>query len=169
MGLTRFTGPVYGARGTLWSFDRETRSSGASTVVFVKTVVPSNEDWFVTDINTSMSTNSSNAQVIYKSKVGGVVTGMLTVSAGASTTGINVTSNVGSLGGSSGSWGYYCPTGSTLYAVSTSVNPIAMLCGILHGWRQWVNVGNLDVLSLQAASAKGGGPNFTASTRSYGN
>lgn len=164
MGLTRFSGPVYGARGTLWSFDRQTVSSGATTAVIAKTIVPSNEDWFVSDINTSMSSNSSNAQVIYKSKSGGTVTGMLTVSAGTSTSGINVTNTVQSLGGTSGTWGYYCPTGSTIYAVSTAIDPISNLASILHGWRQWVNAGNLDI-----GRAGGGGPSFTHSTRSGGN
>lgn len=160
MGLTRFSGPVLGAKATLCSIDRTSLSSGASTAAFVKTVVPAYEDWFVTDIATSFSTNSSNAQIIYKAKIAGTVSNMLAVSAGASTVGVNVVNTVGSKGGSSGTLGFYVPTGSTIYAVSTSVNPIALFTGIIHGWRQWVNVGNLSA---------GGTLPHTDSTRSFGN
>lgn len=160
MGLTRYSGPVLGAKGLLFELSPGTISSGATTSVIGKTVVPSYEDWFVSDIATYCSSNSSNAQVKYKAKIAGTVTTMLTVGVGASTTGINVCNTVGSLGGSSGTLGYYVPTGSTIYAVSTSVGPMTLFSGVFHGWRQWVNVGNLS---------DGGVLPHTNSTRSFGN
>ncbi len=160
MALSRASGPILGAKGNLLSYSNNAVSSGATTSVIFRTVVPSYEDWFVTDIATYFSTNSSNAQIIYKSRVASVVSQMLAVSAGASTVGVNVVNTVGFKGGSSGTLGYYAPTGSTIYAVSTSVNPIAGACIQVHGWRQWVNVGNLS---------DGGTLPHTVSTRSFGN
>lgn len=160
MGLTKFSGPVLGAKSLLWELSPGAISSNATTSVIGKTVVPSYEDWFITDIATYCSSNSTTAQFIYKAKIAGVVSNMLVQGVGGSSASVNVVNTVGSLGGSSGTLGFYVPTGSTIYAVSSQVGPTAGYNGAFHGWRQWVNVGNLSA---------GGVLPHTNSTRSFGN
>lgn len=166
MGKTTFSGPVFGAKSLLFASSPGTVSTGASTAVFGATVVPANEDWFVTEIATFNSTNSSNTQFTFKSKIAGTAQTMRVVNVGASTTGQNIITSVGqALGGGAGSapsasipLGYYLPAGSTLRLLSSAINPISGVHVAFHGWRQWVNVGDLNVAT-----------NFQVSTRSGGN
>lgn len=67
MGITRFTGPVYGAKASLFSVG-PVALSGASTTLQARTVVPVYETWYLTELAVSCSTNSSNAKVILKVK-----------------------------------------------------------------------------------------------------
>jgi hypothetical protein len=50
MGKTAFSGPVYGAKQTLMAANFNA-SSGASTIVYAGTIVPSGEDWFATEVS----------------------------------------------------------------------------------------------------------------------
>ena len=168
MGLTRFSGPAFGAKAMLFCSSPGTLSTGATTTTFAKTVVPQTEDWFITDIAMFCSTNSSNSQVKVKNSIAGVNTTFGVINTGASSVGINVVTAVGASGGSvaagvspgtsSGAIGFYAPSGSSLRCVSTCVNPLAGLHLALHGWRQWVSIGNQDVLGV-----------YNTSTRSFGN
>jgi hypothetical protein len=60
MGKTSFSGPVYGAKQTLFSVGPIAASTGSSAV-FAGTVVPPGEDWFATELlvyrNSTGSTN----------------------------------------------------------------------------------------------------------------
>src|SRR5438445_4324133 len=66
MGFTRFAGPVYGAKANLftWSFAAGAISSGASTAVVAagqSIVMPTYEQWILTEMFANVSTCSSNA------------------------------------------------------------------------------------------------------------
>ena len=67
MGVSRHSGPVYGAKATLWSFGG-VAVSGASTTLQSRVVVPAYETWFITELFVSCSSNSSLAQVTLKVK-----------------------------------------------------------------------------------------------------
>lgn len=60
MGKTAFSGPVYGAKQTLLSVGPVSASTGSSAI-FAGTIVPSGEDWYVTEValhrNSTGSTN----------------------------------------------------------------------------------------------------------------
>lgn len=49
MGKTAFSGPVYGAKQTLFSGVIDV-SSGASTLAYGGCIVPAGEDWYVTEM-----------------------------------------------------------------------------------------------------------------------
>lgn len=67
MGVSRHSGPVYGAKGNLWSFGA-VALGGASTTLQSRVVVPPYETWYVTELQVSCSTNSSLASVTLKAK-----------------------------------------------------------------------------------------------------
>lgn len=60
MGVSRFSGPVYGSKGSLFSVGPVSASTGSSAV-FAGTVVPAGEDWYATELllyrNSTGSTN----------------------------------------------------------------------------------------------------------------
>lgn len=81
MGLSRHSGPVYGAKGLLWTLGPLTTSTGASTVIAAinaSRTVPNYEDWFVTEAFITASTNSSAtaAHSIALKVEGGSTTGL---------------------------------------------------------------------------------------------
>lgn len=50
MGLTRFSGPSYGAKSLLWGYARSSTTAPSTSVyTFAQIVVPPGQDWFVTD------------------------------------------------------------------------------------------------------------------------
>jgi len=138
MGITRFSGPVYGAKGLLWvAGPSAAASTSASTVNaflqpgYGKRVVPPYEDWFITEAYLVCSTASTVAAAQqWKLKVEGGSTlvprsngqdstnstTILTIASGGS-------SNVGTLataGVQPGEYeGVWCPAGSTLRWVSS--------------------------------------------------
>ena len=65
MGSTRFSGPVYGAKQTLFSIGASTLSSGAgngvANAIFAGTVVPLGEDWYVTEFQAFRGSTGSSA------------------------------------------------------------------------------------------------------------
>ncbi len=60
MGKTAFSGPVYGAKETLWSVGPIAASTGA-VAVCAGTIIPTGEDWYGTELvmfrNSTGSTN----------------------------------------------------------------------------------------------------------------
>lgn len=64
MGLTRFSGPVYGAKSLLWSYkaDNIAVSTAASTVTSL--TIPAGQEWFVTDFHAFRGSTFSTAFVI---------------------------------------------------------------------------------------------------------
>lgn len=67
MGITRFSGPVYGAKCELFGTG-PTTLSGASTTLQARTVIPPYETWYLTEMAVSCSTCSSLAKIILKVK-----------------------------------------------------------------------------------------------------
>jgi hypothetical protein len=64
MGRTRFTGPVYGAKQTLFSIGASTLSSGAGSgvsTIAAGTIVPLGEDWYVTEFQAFRGSTGSSA------------------------------------------------------------------------------------------------------------
>ena len=64
MGITRMSGPVYGAKSLLWSVHRDNQLPGATdttTVTFASVRVPSYEDWFVTEFKAYRGSSGSTA------------------------------------------------------------------------------------------------------------
>lgn len=156
MGLTRNSGPAYGAKSLLWAVGPATGSSGASTARpftnAAAVVVPPYEDWFITEWTASFSTGSSAGNaVILKSKggstsiqpapwgtgAGSTVTQTLSnVNAGTSTSLSTWATITATAGEYEGAW---VPAGSTLYVVSTGVNPLGQLAWNVRGFIRFRN------------------------------
>lgn len=78
MGVTRFKGPVYGAKTCLWVFGpyTDTHSTGGTTGLLLANAtrtVPPYEDWFITEATLTNSTNSSvtSGHAVYLKTEGG--------------------------------------------------------------------------------------------------
>src|SRR6266705_4528666 len=67
MGVTRLSGPVYGAKSQLFSA-AGVGSSGASTVYVASCIVPPYETWYLTEFRVCGSSMSSNANLKLKVK-----------------------------------------------------------------------------------------------------
>lgn len=61
MGVTRFSGPIYGAKSQLWNPFVVAVSSGATTQTIARTIVPVYEDWFITEAVYACSSCSTGA------------------------------------------------------------------------------------------------------------
>lgn len=155
MGKTAFSGPVYGTKGLLASFCYNVTSSQASTALAVAgavRIVPSYEDWMVTEVYATCSTCSSNAAAIYLKTEGGSTTiapapwgtgngstraaTLATITSGTSTqvsTNAVVTPTAGEF---EGSW---VPAGSTLRLVSSANSGIANLQVQVMGYIRYRN------------------------------
>jgi hypothetical protein len=152
MGKTAFSGPAYGAKSLLWSF-RETHSTGGSTVLLAKRVVPPYEDWFITEgyahygLGSASTISSAATKLILKSE-GGSTTGIIRTdypstvaqtvmtfqkdgSTTATTTNVTATASPGEYEG------VYVPAGSTLRVVSSGVDAIAVSMNVM-GFIRWV-------------------------------
>lgn len=67
MGKTAFSGPVYGAKSLLWTPFVLVVSSGGTTQTIARTVVPTYEDWMITEVAyacSSCSTGSAAASSV---------------------------------------------------------------------------------------------------------
>lgn len=156
MGKTAFSGPVYGAKSMLWGFNVATeRSSGASTRLLENNAtrtVPPYEDWYITEVAVSASTNSTvaAAHAVYLKTEGGSTTGILRPD-GVSTKAATLASLVNAQGSSSWStWatvtptageyeGAWVPAGSSLRLVSSGVSPMAGVAVQVMGYIRYVN------------------------------
>lgn len=160
MGKTAFRGPVYGAKSLLWNYGpfADTHSTGASTAILnanAVRVVPAYEDWYVTEIVVTCSTNSSvaSAHGFYLKSEGGSTTGIAAREDGKPST---VTQTIGSVitgaGGSTtftgsttpaataGEYeGVYIPAGSTLRIVSSGVSVAGNVQLNVMGYIRWVS------------------------------
>jgi hypothetical protein len=139
MGKTAYDGPVYGAKSLMWTYGpfADTHSTGASTGLLnanAVRVVPPYEDWFITEVQVAVSTNSTTAgHGLYLKSEGGSTTGILRPGSYPSTVSQTIasfttgTSSVftGSttVAKSAGEYeGLYVPAGSTLRLVSSGVS-----------------------------------------------
>lgn len=70
MGVTRFSGPVYGSKCNLLSFG-PFAAAGGSTAAIYKCIVPAYETWYVTEFSAyqgQATSNSSTPVLILKAK-----------------------------------------------------------------------------------------------------
>lgn len=156
MGLTRFRGPVYGAKTLLWSWGPfASGSSGGTTATFPTVgptsvmVVPVYEDWFITEFAVSVSTCSSvgNA-VILKSEGGSTANGLTpiieapgngstraqTLATASATTSTNWSQTVTVTADAAEYEGAWVPAGSSLRVVSSGVNILGGLTFQVRGF-----------------------------------
>lgn len=154
MGVTRFSGPVYGAKCNLVSFGPIAFNS-ASTITAALALVPPYETWYITEIawaNTQASSNSSTPKVLVKVK--GTSTSVTAPGPGPDPnfpTG-NPGTAVSAVGGTStttfnlvatptptpGEYeGYAAPANSTIRIVSSGT--IGALFVALHGFKRFLD------------------------------
>jgi hypothetical protein len=62
MGLTRHSGPLYGAKSLLWGYSRSSTVAPSTAIfTFAQVIVPTGQDWYVTDFHAFReSTHSTN-------------------------------------------------------------------------------------------------------------
>jgi hypothetical protein len=154
MGLSRLSGPAYGAKSLLASASIAAASTGASTALACSWVVPVYEDWFVTEIAGYCSTCSSGGNTLTVKSEGGSTAAagrdwgggsnstkaqtLGSVSWGTSTTGPTLSSGLTPTAGEYE--GVWVPAGSTIRALlSVSSNAISNLNINLRGFTRFVN------------------------------
>lgn len=148
MGKTAFSGPVYGAKATLWSVHVPTGTSRATTAVIGVTVIPNYEDWYITEAYGSFSTGSSvGNSLVFKSEGGSttlaryqgqastVTQTIATLNSGTSTSLNTVTTITPTAGEYEG---LYVPAGSTIRLVSSGVNPQSNINAGLRGFIRFI-------------------------------
>ncbi len=161
MALSRYSGPVYGAKTLLWTFGPVTGSTGASTSLLATNsarTIPNYEDWFITEAHVTCSTNSSvtAGHAIYIKTEGGSTTGLpprqSAPGASGTTNAATIISMVGP-GGNSTSWstwataavtageyeGTWCPAGSSLRIVSSGATAPANVQVQVMGFIRFAN------------------------------
>ncbi len=154
MGLTRFSGPVYGAKGVLTTFISSSGTQNTSTAdafVNARHIVPVGEDWFICEAGLSLSTTSSSAQSFLLKTEGGSsgilrLSGQLdstkaqTVTTWATTTSTTLAWTLNIVTPTPGAYeGLYVPSGSTVRLVSSgSAGPGLPYCEV-YGFRRFVS------------------------------
>lgn len=155
MGLTRMSGPVYGAKGNLFSFGPSRGEANASTTKVFSVVVPEYETWYVTEMqasNSQLTSNSSTPKIILKAK--GTSTSVsypgpgpdpnfptgnpgtiATITGPTSTAGFNQTVTATITAGEYE--GYAVPANSTLRVVSSGT--IGQLCVAVQGFKRYLD------------------------------
>jgi hypothetical protein len=133
MGVTRFSGPVYGAKETLFSAGPVSASTGSSAV-FAGIIVPVGEDWYVTELSMfRTSTGSTNFVVSVQddsTTIGSVGVGASSIAAGAVTV---FTADGGE------HEGLRILTGSTVtLSHSSHAGPNANVCVAMRGFARWI-------------------------------
>jgi hypothetical protein len=154
MATTRMKGPVYGAKGLIASWAASAvASTGASTAFVASWIVPTGEDWFITEIAASCSTCSSGGNTVTIKSEGGSTTAagrdwgsgsnstkaqtVGTVTWGTSTGGPVLGVVTADAGESEGKW---VPAGSTVRAVlSSAASAVSNLNIALRGYTRWIS------------------------------
>lgn len=156
MGKTAFDGPLYGAKALLWSYGpfADTHSTGASTGLLNTNsvrVVPSYEDWMITEVVAMASTNSTTAgHGLYLKSEGGSTTGIVRANGQVSTatqtiasftTGASSVFNGSTtVAATAGEYeGLWVPAGSTLRLVSSGVSVMGTVQVNVMGYIRYVN------------------------------
>lgn len=146
MGLSRLSGPVYGAKTLLWSYGPATSgSSGASTAAFSGANVNSNrtvppyEDWYITEFYAACTTCSSASNaLILKVEGGSTVIQPNPSAVGNGSTRAATLATLNNTPATSTTWstwatvtadpmeyeGAFCPAGSSLRVVSSGSTPM---------------------------------------------
>lgn len=93
MGRTRYSGPVYGAKQTLISFNSALLSSGAGngiSTVAGMTIVPAGEDWYATEFQASRVSTGSTVAAFWVTDDSTVVSSVTQTSSLAELNTINI-------------------------------------------------------------------------------
>lgn len=93
MGWTRFTGPVYGAKQTLWSLSWPDLSSGANagiSTIAAGTVVPVGEDWYITEFQAFRGSTGSSVGAFWLTDDSTVLSSITMTSTLANVNSINI-------------------------------------------------------------------------------
>ena len=147
MGKTAFGGPVYGAKGNLFSFGPSDRSAGSTALIFT-TVVPAYETWYLTELhaaNTLASSNSATPKVVLKVDgsptadpafpTGNAGTAATITSAASSGVAMNLMATCTVTAGEFE--GYAAPANSTIRVVSSGT--IGQLCVAVTGFKRFID------------------------------
>ena len=150
MGITRFNGPVYGAKAAISDRAIASVATAASTTYVTSWIVPAYEDWYLCEMNLFCSTCSSGGNTITLKTEGGSTTilrpdGTQTRSAtlgfgtwGASTGGALAPVTLApSAGEYEGSW---VPAGSSVRVLGSSISAVMTNFNIsLRGFTRYVD------------------------------
>jgi len=160
MGKSAVSGPFYGAKANLWTFGpyTQTGSSGASTALATANasiVVPNYEDWFVTEVGITCSTNSSVAAahgvtikveggsttgVPPRSQIGQGSTNAATIATLTNPAGSTTWSTWATATATAGEYeGTWCPAGSSIRILTSGVSLLGLLQVNLRGFTRYVD------------------------------
>jgi len=147
MGKTAMAGPVYGAKGNLFSFGPTRGDANGSTALVFSAVVPPYETWYLTELhasNAQATSNSSTPKVVLK--VDGAPTADPAFPTGNAGTAATITGPTSTAGFNSiatatvtpGEYeGYAAPANSTIRIVSSGT--IGQLCVAVHGYKRFID------------------------------
>jgi len=151
MGVTRFSGPVYGAKAGLmtFAFAAGAITSNASTALLPAaiTTIPTYESWVLTGLWANVSTCSSNNyqfKVKFEAPTGGGSAGTSTTSGTIHTLGSGTSTSISSFVNPTtptpGEYeGFVVPPGSTLRIVSSGNSAPGITNLNLHGYIRYVD------------------------------
>ena len=92
MGRTRFSGPVYGTKGTLFS---ATVSVAGSSGTFARVQVPSGEDWYATEFSIGRESTGVSGHALVVMDDSTVVSSLAYASVNAGSTSATLTADGG--------------------------------------------------------------------------
>ena len=150
MGITRFSGPVYGAKGTLISVSAQAPSTGATTSALAAMVVPVYETWYLTEAAAYVGTTlASNIKVKVKGTstsatfptagpdpnfpTGNPSTGIANVSLASASPFVTITGTPGEYEG------YAAPGNSSIRIVSTGASTMTNLTVWVRGFIRYLD------------------------------
>jgi hypothetical protein len=132
MGKSAFSGPVFGAKATLFSVGPVSASTGSSAV-FAGAIVPPGEDWYATNLslyrNSTGSTDFTISVQDDSTTIGSANVGGSSVAA----------SGISNFSPDSGEYqGIKIASGSTVtFSHSSHAGPNANVTVVLSGYRRW--------------------------------
>ena len=139
MGLTRFSGPIYGAKCVLLSVSKETISSGGGnglSTTIGKTIVPVYEDWYITEFTGSRASSGSTSHGISLDDDGTVLS---SITFNSSTPEANTLNTLTAAGGEYE--GALVAGGSTLsvfVGCSSAVSASSGITASVRGYIRWI-------------------------------
>lgn len=142
MGKTAFSGPVYGAKSLLWSPFVAVVSSGATTQTVANTIVPTYEDWYITEAvyacsscSTGAALASSVVSLVLKDDGSSMHTAVTLASTGASRL-VTITADAGEYEGKRVAGG---STLTFVAAAGSTAAPLGSLSGNFRGYIRFIN------------------------------
>lgn len=133
MGKTAFSGPAFGAKGTLM-FTGPVAASTGSSAVFAGCIVPSGEDWYITEISLHRNSTGSTNFVVSVHDDSTLVGSVGVGGSSAAASGITVvTADAGEYAG------MRVASGSTLtLSHSSHAGPNINVTAAVYGYPRWI-------------------------------